>query len=341
LSENRNLLWIKHIEGEGEEASFLFPRNIGLGYQKKIVQKKVYNNEQYLIYLQKHWNDRDCYAALLSDYQVENQIVDRIFFEFDEKDDYERARKGKIIYYCLRSLRITPYILFSGNRSYHYHLFFDPIKLENPKERIRSWVKSLPLDFLDMQVVGDLRRLTRIPYTFNTSSKKMCVAVPNSIFELPVDEIVRITKRLADAWTLLINPEYPNNVSLVESLLNIEIEKRESLLRRGFDLDDDQFPFCIKEILRELKQTGELSHVKRFHFAAFSNRINSPIEEVHRIFKMYCRDYSERKTDYQLKRIYGKNMKCYTCENAEVNQICPLGTLRKKCLWYPSINLYL
>lgn len=341
------MVWINHVR-LGEEKSLLFPRNIGISCfdSKKIVQKKVYNKKQYLVYLRSHWDDKECFSSLLSDYQVENNIVDRIFLEFDEDDPDERSRKGKIVYYCLKSLGITPYVLFSGGRSYHYHIFFDPVQLDDPKRRIKKWVKGLPIDFLDFQVVGDLRRLTRLPYTCHKSGK-MCVIIPNEIFEFSIAKITRITEQLSQGMNEFLDPVFRNNIPLLESLANMKIEKKKiSYVKKEIDLEE--YPPCIKDIIEEVKSTGELSHVKRFHLAAFMRQTGWKIEEARDFFLRYCSDRSSSITMYHLRRIYGKTMKCYRCENAKIYsgtddskkiRICPIGAA--KCEWYPSINLYL
>lgn len=329
----REVAWLKHL-GLGDEST-LFPRNIGLSSSPgKIYQKSVKDDYQYLTELMANWSRHDCFTAASSDYQIKNKIVDRIFLEFDESDESEMARKGKEVYACLKDKGVVPYVLYSGNRSYHYHLFFDPIRLESPGRKIRQWVKGLGLDFLDYSVVGDVRRLVKMPYTVHSATGRFCVPIPNEAFEMSETDLLMLTGRLSRGEEFVPMPQ-ANNLSLLESLAKIKIEKK--AVRVGAAIDTSSYPPCIVAIIERIDKTKHAKHEPRFHLAAFMNRLRKPIEETRDMFSV-CSDFSEL-TMYHLRRIYGKDMRCFNCEKAKVKGLCPLGD--STCPWYPSPNLYL
>lgn len=336
----REVAWLKHL-GLGEEST-LFPRNVGSsskpsrkGKKPKLYQESVQDEFQYLTYLLNHCEKMNCFTSVSSDYQYKNGILDRVFLEFDEEDPLEMAAKGKFLYGMFKRERLKPHVLFSGNRSYHYHLFFDPIRLESPGRKIRKWVKSLPVDYLDAQVTGDIRRPSRPPYTIHMTTGKYCVPIPEDVWELSPKDILAVTERLSSGKEF-VDFKLTNNVALIESLSQIKIEKI-VIPKDRKKVDVSSYPICIQATIDRIEQEQHAPHEERFHLAAFMNRLRRPIQETIARFEL-CHDFGEL-SSYHVRKIYGKDLKCFGCERAKELGVCPIED--QACPWYPSPNLYL
>lgn len=137
---------------------------------------------------------KDLYRSVynyISEPAGRNAFVDKIFFDFDPdgKND-PLGDLNALAEYCIKkNISFTPF--FSG-RGYHFYIHTHKLfayELNSPSLAIREFVLDIinKLGIVpDMQVVGDLMRVSRIPNTLNKKTGLFCI--PLSKKEALIDD---------------------------------------------------------------------------------------------------------------------------------------------------------
>ena len=224
---------------------------------------------------------RPCYMSSQF-YSGPDQVsyLDRLFFDFDSKEDPGKALKeaGDLAealrrYYGARSL-----LCFSGRKGYHVHVWFrDPIPVQGlSPHHVRELYKAvvdmvllgLSYETLDRPASGDVKRLSRIPYTRHQKSGLLCVPVdlrgrPVLVFPdqlaglrehgLPMDLVEAAMKR--------INLEALRPKKRAPAKLRREFKELrpcvEAILERGPDSHEERL-VCLFEMLAKGVPEGEI-----------------------------------------------------------------------------------
>jgi len=112
--------------------------------------------------------------------------IEKLFFEFDCEGDVPKAWKDTRIFASAlkKYYEVEPFIKFSGRKGYHVDAFlartvqFPTWRTEFVKEVYeklqRKILKGLHLETLDPNVIGDIKRLERIPYSVHEKSDELC-----------------------------------------------------------------------------------------------------------------------------------------------------------------------
>ena len=112
--------------------------------------------------------------------------VDRLFFDFDSEkriraayDDAVQLNQDIAQYYNLGALT-----LYSGSKGYHVHVFLEePVKGEEKElkglygELQRMITTGTKYPTLDLAVIGDIKRLARVPYSKHQKTGDLCAPV--------------------------------------------------------------------------------------------------------------------------------------------------------------------
>jgi len=103
--------------------------------------------------------------------------IHMIYFDFDEASAFFDV--CKLHDYC-KSKNINHTMVFSGG-GYHFYIFTKKgKKLKNPKSALRKsqdfFCKMLGLN-LDEHVRGDIKRISRVPNTWNKKRKRYCIPI--------------------------------------------------------------------------------------------------------------------------------------------------------------------
>ena len=169
--------WLDHL-GCGK---ILFPRDVGFPYRKTVLNPSQYIRQVMLLV-----NRKNCFVSVYSDYQIKNNLIDKIYIDLDSADDLnialEDARK---IFAHLADFNAIARCYFSGCKGFAIYIDISPMVM--PPFAIKWWVatleKSLNLKSIDHTVIGDVSRVSRIPYTLNFNglkygnTPKMCVPI--------------------------------------------------------------------------------------------------------------------------------------------------------------------
>jgi len=121
-------------------------------------------------------------------YSARDQVygLEKLYFDFDCEEDTAKAwRETKIFAEALkRRYNVEPLIKFSGRKGYNVDVFlkntviFPTWRIEFVKQVYdtlqRKILKGLKFETLDLQVIGDIKRLERIPYSIHQKTGVPC-----------------------------------------------------------------------------------------------------------------------------------------------------------------------
>jgi len=142
-------------------------------------------------YYGKHSIYASVYSGTWQDHIFEVDCIDRIFLDFDGNDNLESAwaETQKLVKWFKEQDGKDLTVYFSG-KGFHAFIAFPAIpaiQLQNPVKSIRQYVKAiantLGLHCIDWSVVGDMARISRLPYSPNMKPKlnrKLCVPIENN-----------------------------------------------------------------------------------------------------------------------------------------------------------------
>jgi len=264
---------------------------------------------------------KDCYVSVFTDYQIWEGIYDTVLLDIDGdvKDPYLDMRE---VYWMLVRNGLDGRVYYTG-RGYHIYVDFLPVRMSKYSDRVRKWAREMGIwDYVDKKVLGDIRRMARVPLTRNTKTGRWMVEIDPEMGE---DEIIANSEA---------GVEVIRNVELTdlgERLLDIDLSEGWREGHKGLmKVKEGRYPPCIERALEKLKTTGELDHEERLHLATYLLRIMT-IDEVVEIFS-HARDFSERYTRYQLEWFLRNDYKPYSCRRAMELGICP-----GRCKYYGTV----
>jgi hypothetical protein len=171
-------------------------------------------------------------------------------------------------------------------------------------EKIQRWLAKGVDDWLDAHVVGDVKRLFRVPYSVNPKSGDRAAVVDYMLQELSPREAAEylLSFRPLDARIL--------DRFMREAVLEVFAREQEAARAvkapKGYRGEARRLPRWVQALIEHLRQTKELCHearvavVRWMHFAGYSR------EEIIEVFR-WASDFDERKTayhaDYEIRRM--------------------------------------
>ena len=240
--------------------------------------------------------------------------IEKLFFDFDSEGDLDRAWSDVVKFSdsLIRFYEVRPLIVFSGNKGYHVYVFldriysFEEIGLEAAKqiylEMQRILLRGLDLKTLDHQILGDLKRLSRIPFSLNEKSGNLC---------LPID----LNRRFYVPSGLLGFQAYSLSEDFVKKAC--EAAKERMMLkplhrRTAFRLKEcGEIRPCVKHLI-DLAQRGvELPHIHRCIILFEMLAKGYSDQDIHAVFSSQ-RDYSPKKTQYFIDQARKRGYKPFT-----------------------------
>jgi len=127
-------------------------------------------------------------------YRARDQVygLDKLFFDFDSREDPPNLdRVWKETCHFVNALKrfygLRPLIVFSGRRGYHVYVWLWRVVEFRPSQE--AWAKAvykglqgkllkgLSYETLDPEVLGDIKRLARVPYTPHEKTGILCEPV--------------------------------------------------------------------------------------------------------------------------------------------------------------------
>jgi len=114
------------------------------------------------------------------------RAIERLYFDFDCKEKIRYALDDAIIF-CKKMLEfynVSPLVFFSGSKGYAVYVFLqEPIT--GPEQELKEiyqelqdmLVKPDSYRWLDPQPMGDLKRVSRVPFSVHQKSGELCIPV--------------------------------------------------------------------------------------------------------------------------------------------------------------------
>ena len=223
-----------------------FPRDVGIIYNDVFTRRKVLNINSYINTIERN-KRRDVYVSLFSDIQIHEGMFDKVYIDIDGGIKEANRTMQTLVKKIEEKYDVKPLVLCSGVHGYHIYTYYPLVNIEGWLT-IREWVlrlcdeicsellkkynddmrkveREFNMLYVDTQVVGDISRVVRPPYTINHKANKGYV-VPIDV-DMSVDDIKKRVK-------------YPEEVEIY-----IEVSKK---IR-------DELVEINKEVKRRLKKS--------------------------------------------------------------------------------------
>jgi hypothetical protein len=272
-------------------------------------------------------------------YRMRNQVcgLEKLFFDFDCEKNLGKAwsEASQFVGVLKRFYGLQPFIVFSGHKGYHVYVWlwrvveFTPGEEAYAKEiyqRLQTnLLKGLKYETLDTAVLGDIKRLARVPYTLHEKTGLLCE---------PVAE---------DRRPLLAQPQALNGYrehGVPSSLFHKIAEqvrafkKFRSAVKQRCKISQPPLRCkhvrpCISSALNS-SLDGELGHKMRLAAAAEYLNRGFRVEEVVQLFHTQS-DFDENKTRYFVKDAKEKRYKPFKRSTLKQLGFC-LGRFCSACI---------
>jgi len=156
-----------------------FPR--GKGFPR---QSLCHSSKDLLdAYWQYNGSAKGIYTSIFSERIKESRRFNKFYFDFDNELNPKAAYFDMLI--MIRDIErlfgINPRVYFSGMKGFAVYLDIgEKYKFKDYStvyKRLRDYFLTLNLTTLDGSVIGDINRISRIPFSIHKKSKKMCIPV--------------------------------------------------------------------------------------------------------------------------------------------------------------------
>ena len=246
--------------------------------------------------------------------------VEKLFFDFDSKDLILAWKEAHNLATILQdSYGAQPLVCFSGSKGYHVYVWLSEIECFDSTESAKRFyqtaqellLKGLAFETLDKQVLGDIKRLARVPYSVHEKSQKICTPISMDRTELRLDDLAGFRKHGLSAGFC--------------NLCRGKTKQTSHRLTRRFtsQMNKGSRPCIDAALASEL--SGVAGHSMRIAVASeFLNRGFSA-EQTAELFKNQS-DYSSEKSLYYVRDLLTRGYRPFKCAT-----ICKLGFCLQNC----------
>jgi len=246
--------WLKHAQGSNR--TFL-PLEMGFPYRIGVVA----DEDSFLNEIWRKVEKSDVFCGVYDRVSSRNNLFDKIYTDLDfDKRPVSLMPAKKVFTYLEAQFHTTPRINYSGCRGWAIYIDFEKIKLKHPSA-LRMFVLNmrsmlhLDEEIVDTKVLGDKRRISRLPFTLNFRNTMLDEPRPPRLC-IPID----IDSSLEDIEYASMHAEFPfrkvveisqASHELVEELqrLDAEIEKEAAKVKTT---TYQVFPEVAEEKLKQL-----------------------------------------------------------------------------------------
>ena len=268
------------------------------------------------------WKNTPAYLSV-QPYNARDQpsALEKFFFEFDcERNPYLAWKDAVMLAKTLKTYYDADSLLvFSGRKGYHVYVYLrDPIYFDSTqfelaklayKELQQRLLKGLDLKTLDIKVIGDLKRLARVPFSLHEKSGKMCQ--PVDLQGKPsVPDVTQLRERGLDPE--LLRPVLKHVKQLLKALEKTR-EVHPTRKIKGVRP-------CITEALK-MPLEGGSGHLMRLACAIELLHTGLTVNEVASYFKNQA-DFSLEKTRRYIEHAQKRGYKPFRCETIRALGYC-------------------
>ena len=171
-------------------------------------------------------------------------------------------------------------------------------------EKIQRWLAKGLEDWLDAHVVGDVKRLFRVPYSINPKSGERAAVVDHMLQELPPQEAAEHLQSLKPLDAQVLD-RFMREAAL-EAFAREQEETRVAKKPKSYRWEAKKLPRWVQALIEYIRQTGELCHAARVAVARWLYFTGYSREEIIEVFKTAA-DFDEKETtyhiDYEIRRM--------------------------------------
>ena len=278
-----------------------------------------------------HNGKRNIYKSIynyIGEPDAQNALIDKVYIDFDpDGDKVNPINEARKLTNYLQEKNILHTLYFSG-RGTHVYIYMNPVmaqSLQNPSMAIKNYVYDISEELNlspDWQVVGDLRRVSRIPNTINLKTDLFCIPLIKDEMKLEDEEIFNIAKK--QRWGRFPVGKDRLDIKKYDDGSRRDIPK---LDYKGMNLGDDiqGVPKCVEAALKR----GEPNYQERFIIITCLRDLAYSQEDVENILQKYLTPdkfyhcvMEERQIDYLFRR---QDLIFPKCETIESNGLCVHG----------------
>ncbi|MGA3289756.1 MAG: hypothetical protein ABSD42_05910 [Candidatus Bathyarchaeia archaeon] len=309
----------------------------------KLVGNRVFLTEysDFLRYIQLMQKDIfPCWASVLPFQRRDDPaVLEKLYFDFDCKDNIELAwsEASDFSSKIKRFYNADSLLCFSGNKGYNLYIWLkktlkftcdkkNELKLVYEKLQ-EALLKGTQYKTLDLNPYGDVKRVSRIPFSIHEKSGYKCI---------PID----LKRKAIQLSTLLPYKENGLSKQFVDFCLRKTDEQKQQESEKKNRWDKQKISFnsqdnkkirpCLTAALSH-DLSGSNGHSIRIAIATeFLNNGHSP-EETAQLFKNQT-DYDYAKSLFYSQDIAARAYRPYKCESLQQLGIC----LPKECVFQGS-----
>jgi len=242
-------------------------------------------------------------------------VLDRVCIDLDipsecAQDRLCRAAKlGRLksaLREKLRRYRDVLWAEWTGSKGYRLCVWL-PHLLPADKiilEKIQRWLSKGLEGWLDAHVVGDVKRLFRVPYSINPKSGDRAAVVDYMLQELSPREATEYLQSLKPLDARVLD-RFMREAAL-EAFAKEQEEAHAAKRVKGYRGEARRLPRWVEALVEHLRQTKELCHAARVAVARWMHFMGYSRGEIIEVFKAAA-DFDEKKTayhvDYEIRRM--------------------------------------
>ena len=155
-------------------------------FSKVISQVSLFNQEEMVKVFVKNLTN-NLYVSVHSVEQRNNETYNKIYIDIDSKDLQKAFTDAKTFAEWLERNDFTYRCYFSGNKGFNFYIDFPETHIDNYGMRMNTFIKhiqnKLGLETIDVSVSIDNARISRVPYSLNTKSGRMCRPIDIHTFD--------------------------------------------------------------------------------------------------------------------------------------------------------------
>lgn len=198
----------------------------------------------------------DHLAISISTYKDRQPYLLFLPFDFDTNpSDLKDAWDDAItLYNYVKKAGYGAYLTFSGKKGFHVFIATKPkVYTKKQVRTIQKMFKCiLKLQTLDEAIFGDVRRLMRIPWTYNINGGLCEIISKNEGLELDLDTIYANEKPIYGSYPKYNGKKEYHDYPCIESLVRMDKEPRH-LIRFTYVIIRLSEGFTVNEILDEIE----------------------------------------------------------------------------------------
>ena len=244
------------------------------------------------------------------------RTVEKLFFDFDSHNKALAWKEAQSFALTLKNCySVEPLLCFSGKKGYHVYVWLSEIQTFNNEGEAKRFystaqsllLKGLKFETCDRQVLGDIKRLSRVPYSIHNETFYPCS--PITIEHVP-----------CLAFSLEGYRKHGLNVNFIE-LCHKQTEKTDhKVFRASKQRIEKGIRPSLQAALNMNLEDGDGHNIRIAIASEYLNNGYSP-EQTAELFQNQT-DYSFEKSLHYVRDIAARNYKPFKCATIRALGFC-------------------